>query len=348
ILRLHGLGVRVKVISGDAAAVVRHLVDTLGLRPGPVLTGDELAQLSERALRQRLRGTDYFARVSPDQKLRIIRALSHAGHTVGFMGDGINDAPAIKAADAGLSVDGATDVARAAADLILLDADLAVVADGVEEGRRTYANIMKYVRMGTSSNFGNMLSMALASLVVPFLPMTAVQILLNNLLYDVSQMGIPFDGVDAADLAAPRNWSIGAIERFTAWMGPLSSLFDLATFALLLLVFHADPATFRTAWFVESMLTQLLVIFVIRTRGRPWRNRPAPALLLTVAGALLVALAAALGPWRGLLGFAPLPGGLLALVTTLAAAYLALAQGLKHHALAQPAPPRRTGRSRAN
>lgn len=333
IARLHGLGVRVKIISGDAAAVVRHLVGTLGLADGPVVTGEEIAGLSEAALRARVERADYFARVSPDQKMRIIRALSHAGHTVGFMGDGINDAPAIRAADAGLSVDSATDVAREAADLILLDNDLSVVADGVVEGRRTYANIMKYVRMGTSSNFGNMMSMALASLVVPFLPMTAVQILLNNLLYDLSQTGIPFDAVDDADLAAPHAWSMTAIERFTGFMGPLSSLFDLLTFAMLLLVFHASPAEFRAAWFVESMLTQLLVIFVIRTRAMPWRSRPARVLGLTVALAGAAAGAAVLGPWRGLFGFAPLPLPLLAFVVVLAFAYLLAAQGLKHRAM---------------
>jgi len=333
IARLGDLGVRVKVISGDAPSVVSHLVVTIGLTAGTVLTGEEIARLSERALRRQVGRTDYFARVNPDQKLRIIRALSEAGHTVGFMGDGINDAPAIRAADAGLSVDTATDVARGAADLILLDKDLGVIADGVEEGRRTYANIMKYVRMGTSSNFGNMLSMALASLVVPFLPMTAVQILLNNLIYDASQTGIPFDAVDPTDLAEPHNWSIAAIERFTAWMGPLSSVFDLTTFGVLLLVFRAAPAEFRTAWFVESMLTQLLVIFVIRTRSVPWRSHPSPALAAAVVVALLVAMACALGPWHAVFGFAPLPWHLHLIVIALAATYLATAQLLKHKAL---------------
>lgn len=333
IARLRQLGVHVKIISGDAAAVVGHLVGTLGLRDSPVVTGEEIASLSEAALRAKVRKADYFARISPDQKMRIIRALSEAGHTVGFMGDGINDAPAIKAADAGLSVDTATDVAREAADLILLDNDLSVIADGVVEGRRTYANIMKYVRMGTSSNFGNMLSMALASLVVPFLPMTAVQILLNNLLYDFSQTGIPFDAVDAGELVRPHEWSTPAIQRFTAVMGPLSSLFDLATFAALLLVFHAPPPEFRTAWFVESMITQLLVVFVIRTGFLPWRSRPAMPLVGSVAFAGVAALAVVFGPWRGLFGFAPLPWQLLGLVTVLALTYLVMAQALKGLAL---------------
>ena len=188
----------------------------------------------------------------PDQKTRIIRALQARGHTVGFIGDGINDAPAIKAADAGLSVDTAADVARVAADIILLAPDLGVVADGVEEGRRTYANIMKYVRMGTSSNFGNMLSMAVASLAIPFLPLTPIQVLLNNLLYDTSETGIPFDAVDQDEMRRPHEWDIGAVLRFTLVMGPLSSAFDLITFAVLILWFKAGPGVFRTAWFVKS------------------------------------------------------------------------------------------------
>ncbi len=335
IARLRGLGVQVKVISGDAAPVVRHLVAALDLDCTGLLTGDEIAKLSDAALRVQVRRTDLFARVSPEQKLRIIRALSRSGHTVGYMGDGINDAPAIKAADAGMSVDGATDVARAAADMILLSNDLGVVADGVMEGRRTYANIIKYVRMGTSSNFGNMLSMALAALVIPFLPMTAIQILLNNLLYDFSQLGIPLDNVDEAETRHPHNWNISAIQRFTAFMGPLSSVFDIATFALLLLVFNTSPAEFRTAWFVESMLTQILVIFVIRTQARPWRSTPHRALALTSLGALGVALMLALGPWAGTFGFAAMPLHLLGAVVVLALTYLACAEAIKRRAMRQ-------------
>jgi Mg2+-importing ATPase len=331
--RIHDLGIKVKVISGDAAAVVRHLAGSIGMTANTVLTGEEITRLTDTALNVRLRHVDLFARVSPDQKTRIIHALSHGGHTVGYLGDGINDAPAIKAADAGLSVEGATDVARAAADMILLSNDLNVLADGVMEGRRTYANIIKYVRMGTSSNFGNMLSMALASLVIPFLPMTAVQILLNNLLYDFSQTGIPFDNVDQVELRYPHNWNIRAIEHFTVIMGPLSSVFDIATFAMLLLVFNASAQEFRTAWFLESMLTQILVIFVIRTRAGPWESRPHAALVTTSLGALVAALVLALGPYSALFGFAPLPTGLLVGTAILAAGYLGVAQLLKHIAL---------------
>ena len=334
IARLRAQNVTVKIISGDAAAVVLHLVKSLALDCKGILTGDEIAALSEAALTARVRDTDVFARVSPDQKMRIIRALSASGHTVGFLGDGINDAPAIRAADAGISVESATDVARAAAAIILLAPDLGVIAEGVAEGRRTYANIMKYLRMGTSSNFGNMLSMALASLVIPFLPMTAIKILLNNLLYDLSETGIPFDAVDNDDLAAPHNWSMAAILRFTGVMGPLSSVFDIATFSLLLFVYHAAPDVFRTAWFVESILTQILVIFVIRTRLRPWRSRPHGVLVATSLGALAAAVFLALGPFGPVFGFAPLPLSLLLCVVLLAGAYLMMAQLLKRHAIA--------------
>ena len=332
--RLASLGVRVKVISGDAAPVVRHLVVALALPCQGLLTGEEIDALEGTALADRVQDVDMFARVSPDQKRRVILALKARGHTVGFIGDGINDAPAIHAADAGLSVEGATDVARAAADLILLAPDLGVLADGVEEGRRTYANVMKYVRMGTSSNFGNMLSMAVASLFIPFLPLLPAQILLNNLLYDLSEVGIPFDNVDEEDLKAPHSWNMKEVLRFTLVMGPLSSVFDLATFAILMLGFSATPEEFRTAWFVESMATQILVIFLIRTAGPAWRAaKPHWALAATSLGALAVALALALGPLAPVLGFAPMPGALLAGIGGLVVLYLLLAEGLKRLAV---------------
>ena len=278
VARLAEAGVRVKVISGDAAPVVQHLVETLSLPAHGIVTGDEISDMSEAALVVRVQSADLFVRISPDQKRRIVRALRRCGHTVGFLGDGINDAPAIHAADVGLSVEGGTDVAREAADIILLAPDLGVLADGVAEGRRTYANIMKYIRMGTSSNFGNMLSMALASLVLPFLPLAPLQILLNNLIYDVSEIGIPFDSADKEDLAKPRAWNMKAVLRFTLIMGPLSSVFDVATFALLRVGFDASVEIFRTAWFVKSIVTQILVIFIIRTARPFWASWPHPAL----------------------------------------------------------------------
>jgi Mg2+-importing ATPase len=338
VARLEAAGIRIKVISGDAAAVVEHLVAALALPVEGVLTGEEIAKLNDPALAARVEAVDLFARVTPDQKVRIVRALKARGHTVGFIGDGINDAPAIRAADIGLSVDGATDVAREAADMILLAPDLNVLADGVAEGRRTYANIMKYIRMGTSSNFGNMLTMALASLVLPFLPLTAVQVLLNNLLYDMSQIGIPFDHADETDLARPRGWDIRGLVRFTAVMGPLSSLFDIATFGLLLWVFHVDVAAFRAAWFIESMATQVLVVFVIRTVRPAWASRPHIALTVTALTGLAAALVVPFLPAANLLGFAAPGGAVIGAIALLVVAYLASAELLKRFALRSVTP----------
>lgn len=305
---LEAAGIRIKVISGDAAPVVQHLVSVLALPVEGLLTGEEIAELNDPALAARVDNVDLFARVTPDQKTRIVRALQARGHTVGFIGDGINDAPAIHAADVGVSVEGATDVAREAADMILLAADLGVLAKGVAEGRRTYANIMKYIRMGTSSNFGNMLTMAVASLWLPFLPLTAVQVLLNNLIYDMSQIGIPFDNADAGDLARPHGWDMPGLVRFTAIMGPLSSLFDIATFFLLIQVFHAGVAEFRAAWFVESMATQILVVFIIRTARPAWIGRPHIVMTVAALAGLAAASSLVLLPWSGILGFT-LPSG---------------------------------------
>jgi Mg2+-importing ATPase len=324
--RLAAAGVQVKVVSGDHEAVVRHLVETLHIPARGMLTGREIDALTEPPLIGRIETVDVFARVSPDQKTRIIRALQARGHTVGFIGDGVNDAPAIRAAEVGISVDGATDVARAAADMILLAPDLGVLADGVAEGRRTFANILKYVRMGTSSNFGNMLSMALASLVLPFLPLLPIQILLNNLFYDTSEIGIPFDRVDSQDLERPRSWDLGEILRFTLVMGSLSSVFDLVTFAVLMNGFHAEAETFRTAWFVESIATQILVIFAIRTWGWAWASRPDRVLVATSLLTLIAAIALALTPLGDGLGFVGLPVSVLATIAAIACAYLASAE----------------------
>jgi len=343
--RLVKAGVRVKIISGDAAPVVQHLVETLALPAHGMLTGEEIATLSDAALAARVGTTDLFARVSPDQKSRIVRAQRRRGHTVGFLGDGINDAPAIHAADVGLSVEGGADVARETADIILLASDLGVLADGVVEGRRTYANIMKYVRMGTSSNFGNMLSMALASLVLPFLPLAPLQILLNNLIYDVSEIGIPFDTADEEMVVRPQVWDMASVLRFTLVMGPLSSIFDMATFALLHFGFGAGVDTFRTAWFVESILTQILVIFIIRTTRPLWASRPHPALVATSLGALAVALAIALTPLGGFAGFVALPLPVVAAILGLSGIYLASAEALKGFAMR---PGRRAHSARAN
>lgn len=327
--QLAAAGVRVKVISGDAAPVVRHLAETLALPARGLMTGEEIAALGDAALAARVRDVDLFARIAPEQKACLVLALRRAGHTVGFIGDGINDAPAIHAADVGLSVEGGTEVAREAAAIVLLAPDLGVLAQGIAEGRRTYANIMKYVRMGTSSNFGNMLSMALASMVLPFLPLNPLQILINNMLYDLSEVGIPFDEADPAELAKPQHWDMHAVLRFTLVMGPLSSVFDAATFAVLLGVFGAGTETFRTAWFVESILTQILVIFVIRTAAPCWRSRPHRFLVMTSLGALAAALILALTPLGHPFGFVALPVPVLLAILVIAAFYLGLAEILK-------------------
>jgi P-type Mg2+ transporter len=327
--RLAAAGVRVKVLSGDDPLVVARIAGLVGLNADAVLGGPELASLSDEALAARVQSVDLYGRLTPDQKVRVVRALQTRGETVGFLGDGVNDAPGIRVADVGLSVDGATGVARAAADMILLAPDLNVVADGVEEGRRTFANILKYVRMGSSSNFGNMLSMAVASLFLPFLPLLATQILLNNLLYDLSEVGIPFDAVDPSDLSRPQRWNMHGIVRYAGIMGPLSSVFDGLTFIVLLLGFHVAAPEFRTAWFLESIATQILVVFLIRTRGLPWRTPPDQRLLISALCALAVALIlpfTIVGRW---FDFVVPSAPVLLAVGAITLGYLASAQALK-------------------
>ena len=336
IARLQVLGVRLKVISGDHAAAVQHVAGAVGLAGDRVLTGTDIAGMTDASLAAKVTSFDLFARVDPEQKTRIIKALQQRGHVVGFMGDGINDASAIRVAHIGLSVEGATDIARAAADMIMLAPDLGVLADGVSEGRRTFANILKYVRMGTSSNFGNMLSMALASIVLPFLPLLPMQILLNNLLYDLSEIGIPFDSVDAEDVDNPHSWDMKSILRFTIVMGAVSSVFDAATFAVLVKVFQADAATFQTAWFLESIASQILVIFLIRTRGSLWKSRPNWILAATSLGALAGTFVMVLSPMRQLFGFVTINAALGWAILAVVTGYLACAEIAKRLAIAAP------------
>ncbi len=279
--RLVDLGITVKVVTGDNALVAEKVCEEVGLASGGTLAGSDIEAMDDASLVDAVGTAGIFARVTPEQKARLVRAARTQGRSVGFLGDGVNDALALHAADVGISVDTATEVAKDAADIILLEKDLDVLAEGVAEGRRIFANTMKYVLMGTSSNFGNMFSAAAASAVLPFLPMLPSQILLNNLLYDTGQLSIPTDRVDAEQLRAPAHWDVGFIRRFMLFFGPLSSLFDFLTFAVLLGVFHAGPDLFRTGWFIESMATQVLVIFVIRTRRSPfWKSRPARSLLV--------------------------------------------------------------------
>ncbi|MDU0315404.1 magnesium-translocating P-type ATPase [Phycicoccus sp. M110.8] len=328
--RLEGLGVDVKLVTGDNAAVAAKVCADLGLsHPGEqdVLDGSELDRMDDATLAARMAGTVVFARVSPEQKARIVRAQRATRSGVAFLGDGVNDALALHAADVGISVDSATDVAKDAADVILLEKDLDVLADGVVEGRRIFANTIKYVMMGTSSNFGNMFSAAGASAFLSFLPMLPSQILLNNLLYDTSQLAIPTDGVDAEQLRRPSHWDMRLIRRFMVVFGPLSSVFDFMTFWVMLHMFHADPALFRSGWFVESLATQTLIIFAIRTRRVPF-FRSAPSLPLAAAawGVVLTGAVLPATPLAHTLGFQTLPGLFYATLLVMVAAYLLLVE----------------------
>jgi Mg2+-importing ATPase len=322
-------GVKVKIVTGDHELVTQHLCAELGLEVTGLLTGADLQAITDPALLARVEDVNLFCRVTPPQKSRVIQALRRRGHVVGYLGDGINDAPSLHAADVGLSVAGAVDVAREAADLILLDADLGVLHRGVLEGRRTFGNIMKYVMMGTSSNFGNMFSMAGGTLVLPFLPLLPVQILVNNFLYDISEVPIPADRVDAEFLDRPRRWDLKSIRTFMLVIGPVSSVFDFATFFVLLRVFHAGEALFHTGWFVESLATQTLVIFVIRTRGNPLRSRPSSVLAATSLAVVAAGIALPFTPLGDRLGFVPLPGLFFAILAALVVVYLGLVQMVK-------------------
>jgi P-type Mg2+ transporter len=324
--RLAGLGITVKVVTGDNPAVAIKVGRDLGLAEGGALTGAELDALDDDQLAAAITRTTVFARVTPEQKARIVRAQRHSGGGVAFLGDGVNDALALHAADVGISVDSATDVAKDAADVILLEKDLGVLADGVVEGRRIFANTIKYVLMGTSSNFGNMASAAGASLFLPFLPMLPSQILLNNLLYDASQLAIPTDNVDEEQLRRPSHWDIAFIRRFMVCFGPLSSVFDFATFAVMLWIFHSGPAQFRSGWFVESLATQTLVIFAIRTRRVPFFRSRHPSLPLVLAAFGVVTVGALLPatPLARLLGFQPLPAVFFAALAGMVVCYLVL------------------------
>ncbi|MGC1793825.1 MAG: magnesium-translocating P-type ATPase, partial [Pseudolabrys sp.] len=329
IAALERSGVGIKIITGDNERVTQYVCTQLDLPIEGLLTGTELASLSEEALSARIEETNLFCRVNPSQKNRIILALKRRGHVVGYLGDGINDAPSLHTADVGISVDGAVDVAKDAADIILLEHDLEVVERGVREGRRTFGNIMKYIMMGTSSNFGNMFSMAGASLILPFLPMLPIQVLLNNFLYDLSEVPIPMDDVDDELLAQPRHSDIKFIRNFMLVLGSVSSIFDFLTFGLLLWVFNATETLFQTGWFMESLATQVLVIFVIRTRGSPLRSRPNPLLAGT---SLIVAAVGVLLPYTAIgrwFGFVPLPLTFLAALGSMVVCYLVLAEGVK-------------------
>ncbi|MFG1827680.1 magnesium-translocating P-type ATPase [Microbispora bryophytorum] len=336
---LSALGVTVKILTGDHPTVATGLCEKIGLPVSGVLTGEEIERLDDAALTDALPATTVFARVSPEQKARIVSIQRSGGLDVAYLGDGVNDALALHRADVGISVDTGADVARDAADVVLLEKDLGVLADGIVEGRRIFANTIKYLLMGTASNVGNMFSAAAASAVLPFLPMLPSQVLLNNLLYDASQLAIPADAVDREQLARPARFDLGLIRRFMLVFGPLSSVFDLAMFTLLLRVFHTAPPLFRASWFVESLATQTLVIFIVRTRRTPfWRSRPAAALVIAVGTVVAAGLALPYAPFAPDLGLAPIPPAILGTVAVLLIVYLALVEAVKRRFRTVPAP----------
>ena len=324
-------GISVVIMTGDNQYVTQKIAQDIGLDTDLILIGSQIDTMDDASLAYQAGHGAIFARMSPEQKNRVIVALKGSGRVVGYMGDGINDAPSLHTADVGISVMNGVNVAKDAAKIILLEKDLAVVNDGVLEGRRSFANIMKYIIMGTSSNFGNMFSMAAASLFLPFLPMLPSQILLNNLLYDVSQVTIPTDNVDSAMNRQPRRWQIGFIRQFMVIVGPISSIYDFLTFAVLLWVFHAstNESLFHTGWFVESLATQTLVVFVIRTAANPLKSRPSWPLLISVLAVVVIATVLPYTPLGRFLRFTPLPLSLLVAIALLAITYLFLVQLVK-------------------
>jgi Mg2+-importing ATPase len=322
-------GVTVKILTGDNARVAQHVCGQVGLDSARVVGGDEIERMTDGALAAVAERATVFARVSPAQKNRIILALKSRNHVVGFLGDGINDAPSIHTADVGVSVATAVDVAKDAADIILLERDLNVLHAGILEGRRAFGNVMKYLLMGTSSNFGNMFSMAGAFLFLPFLPMLPTQILLNNFLYDLAQITIPTDNVDDAFIRTPQRWNIGIIQQFMVVIGPLSSIYDFLTFGVLLWAFHASEALFQTGWFVESLATQTLVLFVIRTAGNPWRSRPSSALTVTTVLVVLIGVMLPFTPLAAPLGFVSLPAWYFVFLGGVTITYLGLVELVK-------------------
>lgn len=307
--KLEQSGITIKVLTGDNELVTQKICRELDLPVSGTLLGSELESFKEKDWPRAVKQYSLFARLSPEQKTALITAFKKAGYAVGFLGDGVNDAPSLREADIGISVNNAVDVAKESADLILLKKSLAVLADGVTEGRKTFGNILKYLMMATSSNFGNMFSVAGASLFLPFLPMLPVQILLNNFLYDLAQLTLYTDNVDAATLRQPQRWNLSFLQKFMLLFGPISSLFDFLTFALLLFIFKAQAASFQTGWFLESLATQTLIIFSIRTALAPFfKSGPSRWLVLNVFGIVFLALLLVQPPLGRLFAFGGLPG----------------------------------------
>jgi Mg2+-importing ATPase len=329
---LRRVGVECKVLTGDNELVTKKICGSVGLDVQGMVTGVDVEKLDEVGLRELVKTTTVFARLSPIQKERVIRALHANGHIVGYLGDGINDAPALKASDVGISVDNAVDIAKESADIILLKKSLMVLRDGVREGRKTFGNIVKYVKMGSSSNFGNMLSMTGASMFLPFLPMLPIQILLNNFLYDVSQVAIPTDQVDREYLWSPRPWNVDYIKKFMLIIGPISSIFDFITYGVMLWLFHcwSNPRLFRTGWFVESLCTQTLVIYIIRTGRIPFiESMPSRFLMATSLAIVTAGIVIPLSPLAAPFGFVAPPAAYFLVLAAIVGTYLALVQLIK-------------------
>ncbi len=325
------LGVQIKVLTGDSEIIAKKICRDVNFGYSKILTGIGIENMSESQLEKVVWQTDIFARVTPTQKSKIILALKKGGHTVGFLGDGVNDSPALHLADVGISVNTAVDVAKDSASIVLLHKSLSVVADGIHQGRVTFNNTIKFILMGTSSDFGNMISAALASIFLPFLPMTPVQFLLNDILYDVSQLSIPTDNVDADQILKPKNWNIGYIKRFMLFFGPISTVYDLLTFAGMYFIFKARSGMFQTGWFVESLVTEILVVFVIRTREIPfWKSVPSYSFVLTCLAVVAVGLYLPFSPFAIYLGFKPLPAVFFGFLLTITVTYLIFVEIGKH------------------
>jgi len=330
--RLHSLNVDVKILTGDNEIITAYICKEVGMPVEQILLGSQIEAMSETELAEAASVTSVFARLAPAHKEHIIRALQSKGHVMGFMGDGINDAPALKAADVGISVDSAVDIAKESSDIILLENSLLILEQGVLEGRRVFGNIIKYIKMAASSNFGNMFSVVGASAFLPFLPMLPIQVLTNNLLYDFSQTAIPTDEVDADWLTKPRQWTIGEIQRFILFIGPISSIFDYLTFFIMLYVFNSwhNPALFHTGWFVESLFTQTLIIHVIRTNKIPFiQSRASWPLIVTSVIIVSVGAWLTVSPLAGTLGFVPLPSLYWMLLAIMLLGYVILTQVVK-------------------
>jgi Mg2+-importing ATPase len=331
---LEAMGIKVKVLTGDNAVVSRKICGDVNIPVSSILTGNELEGMDEEALENKVEGVEIFAKLDPSQKIRIIKALQKKGHTVGYMGDGINDAGALKNADVGISVDSAVDIAKESADIILLEKDLMVLANGVLFGRQTFGNIIKYIKMTASSNFGNMFSMLGASAIFPFLPMLPLQLLVQNLLYDFSQTAIPWDSMDEDYLKVPRKWEAGNIARFMFFIGPISSVFDYVTFAVMYFVFKANmPASqslFQSGWFVEGLLSQTLIIHMIRTRKIPFvQSRATTPVIIVTTIIMLAGIYLPFSPFAAALQFQFLPSGYFLWLFIILLSYCLLTQGVK-------------------